>query len=100
MVKLSGESGESGEIEKWRNFLAKVEKFIYKIFSQSTPIHAGTAAGRALRATIECSRGTTSDEEDVEDEGDMPPSLEGEDNEDKGLSKGTLPVVSLIALPQ
>jgi hypothetical protein len=31
MVKKSGESGESGEIEKWRNFLAKVEKFIYRI---------------------------------------------------------------------
>jgi hypothetical protein len=31
MVKKSGESGESGEIEKWRNFLAKVEKVIYKI---------------------------------------------------------------------
>jgi hypothetical protein len=54
-------------------------------FSPSTPIHAGTAAGRALRATIECSRGTTSDEEDdVEDEGDMPPPLEGEDDEDEG----------------
>ncbi len=65
-------------------------------FSPSTPIHAGTAAGRALRATIECSRGTTSDEENVEDEGDMPPPLEGEDDEDEG----TLPVVSLIALPQ
>jgi hypothetical protein len=31
VVKKSGESGESGEIEKWRNFLAKVEKFIYRI---------------------------------------------------------------------
>ena len=53
-------------------------------FSPSTPIHAGTAAGRALRAVIKCSRGTTSDEEDVEDEGDMPPPLEGEDDEDEG----------------
>ena len=51
-------------------------------FSPCTPIHAGT--GCALRATMECSRGTTSDEEDVEDEGDMPPSLEGEDDEDEG----------------
>ncbi len=25
----SGESGESGEIEKWRNLWSKVEKFIY-----------------------------------------------------------------------
>ncbi len=33
---------------------------------------------------MECSRGTTSDEEDVEDEGDMPPPLVGEDNEDEG----------------
>jgi hypothetical protein len=31
VVKKSGESGESGEIEKWRKFLSKVEKFIYKI---------------------------------------------------------------------
>ncbi len=53
-------------------------------FSQSTLIHAGTAAGRALLATIECSRGTTSDEEDVGDEGDMPSPLEGEDDEDEG----------------
>jgi hypothetical protein len=28
MVK---KSGESGEIEKWRNFLSKVEKFRYMI---------------------------------------------------------------------
>jgi hypothetical protein len=53
-------------------------------FSPYTPIHAGKAAGRALRATRECSRWTTSDEEDVEDEGDMPPPLEGEDDEDEG----------------
>ena len=28
MVKKSGESGESGEIEQWREFSPKVEKFI------------------------------------------------------------------------
>jgi hypothetical protein len=32
MVKKSGESGESGEIEKWRNLMSKVEKFIYMIY--------------------------------------------------------------------
>jgi hypothetical protein len=53
-------------------------------FSLCTPMHAGTTEGRSLRATMECSRGTTSDEEDVEDEGDMPQPLEGEDNEDEG----------------
>jgi hypothetical protein len=37
---------------------------------------------------MECSRGTTSDEEDVEDEGDMPPPLEGEDDEDGNLTSG------------
>ncbi len=47
-------------------------------------MHAGTAEGRALRATMGCSRGTTSDEEDVKDEGDMPPPLEGEDDEGEG----------------
>jgi hypothetical protein len=31
MIKKSGESGESGEIEKWKKFLSKVEKFIYMI---------------------------------------------------------------------
>ncbi len=36
MVKKSGESGESGEIEKWRNLLSKVEKFINMI---STIVH-------------------------------------------------------------
>ncbi len=47
-------------------------------------MHACTAGGRrsALRAMMECSSWTTSNEEDVEDEGDMPLSLEGEDNED------------------
>jgi hypothetical protein len=49
-------------------------------------MHAGTAGGRcrALLATMECSRGTTSDEEDVEDGGDLPSPLEGEDDEDEG----------------
>ncbi len=32
----------------------------------------------------ECSRGTTSDEEDVKDEDDMPPPLEGEDDKYEG----------------
>jgi hypothetical protein len=55
-------------------------------FSLCTPMHAGTAdsEGRALLVMMECSRWTTSDEEDVEDEGDMPPTLEGEDDEDEG----------------
>ncbi len=38
MVRKSGESGESGEIEKWRNFWSKVEKFIYMIY-QGRPAH-------------------------------------------------------------
>ncbi len=32
---------------------------------------------------MECSRRTTSDEEDVKDEGDKPPPLEGEDDKDE-----------------
>ncbi len=44
-----------------------------------TPMYAGTAEGHALLA-MECSSGTTSDEEDVKDEGDLPPPLEGEDD--------------------
>jgi hypothetical protein len=37
---------------------------------------------------MECSRGTTSDEEDVGDQGDMQPPLEGEDDEDWNLTSG------------
>ncbi len=65
--------------------------FIFALhFSLCTPMHASTAGGRcrALRATMECSRGTTSYEKDVEDEGDMPPPLEGEDDEDGNLTSG------------
>jgi hypothetical protein len=47
-------------------------------------MHAVKAEGCALLATMECSSGTTSNEEDVEDEGDMPLPLEGEDDKDEG----------------
>jgi hypothetical protein len=46
MVKKSGKSGESGEIEKWRNFLAKVEKFIYKICKLPADSWSETVVGR------------------------------------------------------
>jgi hypothetical protein len=81
--------------------LTKVHVFVFIFavqFSLCTPMHACTAIGRcrALLATIECSRGTTMDQEDVEGEDDMLPPLEGEDDKDEGA----LPVVSLIALQQ
>ncbi len=47
MVK---KSGESGEIEKWRKFLSKVEKFIYRIF-------IATAADKASEGDGACTGG-------------------------------------------
>ena len=77
-----GTADEQMAVRAQRALIRRVTSHLH--FSPSTPVHAGTAAGRALRATIECSRGTTSDKEDVEDEGDMPPPLEGENNKDEG----------------
>jgi hypothetical protein len=54
---------------------------------------------------MECSRGTTSDEEDVEDEGNnMPSPLEGADNEVEGnltrcVAEGTASPTSLSPPP-
>jgi hypothetical protein len=79
-----GTADEQMAVRAQRALIRRVTSHLH--FSPSTPVHAGTAAGRALRATIECSRGTTSDKEDVEDEGDMPPQLEGDDDEDEVTS--------------
>ncbi len=35
MATKSGESGESGEIDKWRKFSPKVEKFISMIYTHT-----------------------------------------------------------------
>jgi hypothetical protein len=77
-----GTANEQMAVRAQRTLMCRMTSHLH--FSPCTPIHAGTAAGRALRATMECSCGTTSDEEDVEDEVDMPPPLEGEDDEDEG----------------
>ncbi len=80
-----GTAGEHMAVRAQRALMRRMTSQLH--FSLCTPMPPGTAEERALRrlrATMECSRGTTSDEEDVEDEVDMPPPLEGEDNEDEG----------------
>jgi hypothetical protein len=50
---------------------------------------------------MECSRWTTSDEEDVEDEGDMPLPLEGDDDEDNdgNLTSGVADCAAAVRHP-